>query len=71
MLAAGDALIRLAETRCASTAEFLEKLKKLKYLLEVESEAYDAREWLGYHKLAEYGSIIATVATHFGIEEPA
>jgi hypothetical protein len=62
-LGAADALIGLAETPCAGTAEFLEKLK---YLLEAESEAHG-----GYYKLAEYGSIIAAVDTHFGIEEPA
>ena len=57
-LAVGNTLIDLAETPCASDAEFLEKLK---YLLEEESEEHGE-----YYKLAEYGSIIAAVDTHFG-----
>jgi hypothetical protein len=65
MLAVGDALIDVAETPCASDAEFLEKLR---YLFEVEMEMH-GYDWIGDHKFAAYGSIIVAVDTHFGIDE--
>ena len=73
-LAVGDTLIDLAETPCASDAEFLEKLK---YLFEVESAGMAAfmemhgYDWIGDHKFDAYGSIIVAVDEHFGIDEAA
>jgi hypothetical protein len=64
LLAEDDALNVLAETPCASPAEFL---KKLRYRLKVESERHGGI----VYNIARYGSIIAAVDTHFGIEETA
>ena len=66
-LAVGDTLIDVAETPCASTAEFLEKLG---YLFEEEMEMH-GYDWIGENKFAAYGSITVAVDTHFGIDEPA